>query len=130
MKPSKVLRIILFVLGLILIVLGSWRLLDPVNFFANSGSVLDSDIGLLNEVRGSDGVVAGFGLLIVLGAFIEKLTYTSTLVSIVLFLSYGTARLIGVAMDGYPGEEIVRGIIFEFIFGLIAVFALYKYREK
>ena len=65
-----------------------------------------------------------------LGVFMEKLTYTSTLVSIVIFLSYGIARILAVAMDGNPGEKIVQGIFFEFVSGLIAVFAFYKYREK
>jgi len=66
MKNSKVLKVILFLLGLVLIVLGAWRLTDPITFFANSGIVLSNDVGLLNEARVSGGVVVGFGLLIML----------------------------------------------------------------
>ena len=130
MKNSIVLKIILIVLGLLLTALGSWRLFDPITFFENSGLLLDNNAGLLNEARATGGVVTGFGLLIFSGAFIRKLSYTSTIAAIVLFLGFGIARLIGFSMDGNPGETITQGIIFEFVLGLIGVFALFKYREK
>ena len=130
MKNSKVLKAILILLGLLLTVLGLWRLLAPISFFENSGLILINDAGLLNEARGTGGCVAGFGLLIFLGAFIQKLSYTSTIAAIVLFLSFGIARLIGIALDGNPGEELIQGMIMEFVFGLLGVFAFFKYREN
>ena len=130
MKNSIVLKIILIVLGLLLTALGSWRLFDPITFFENSGLILENNAGLLNEARATGGVVAGFGLLILSGAFNRKLSYTSTIAAIVLFLGFGIARLIGFAMDGNPGEAIIQGVIFEFFLGFIAVFAFLKYRAK
>jgi hypothetical protein len=130
MKNSKVLKAILIIFGLLLIGLGSWRLIDPIGFFQNSGLVLDNHVGLLNEARATGGVVVGFGLLILLGAFIKKLSYTSTIAAIVLFFGFGVARLIGFAMDGNPGDPLMQGIVIEFALGLIGVFALLKYREK
>ena len=129
MRTSKVLKAILIVLGLLLIGIGLWRLFDPIGFFQNSGITLDNQAGLLSEARATGGAVVGFGLLILLGAFIQKLSYTSTIAAIVLFLGFGVARLIGFAMDGNPGDGVIQGIIIEFIFGLIAVFALFKYRD-
>ena len=130
MRTSKVLKAILIVLGLLLIGIGFWRLFDPICFFQNSGITLDNQAGLLSEARATGGAVVGFGLLILLGAFIQKLSYTSTIAAIVLFLGFGVARLIGFAMDGNPGDGVIQGIIIEFVLGLIAVFALFKYREK
>jgi len=130
MRTSKVLKAILIVSGLLLIGIGSWRLFDPIGFFQNSGITLDNQAGLLNEARATGGAVLGFGSLILLGAFIQKLSYTSTIAAIVLFLGFGVARSIGFAMDGDPGEGVIQGIIIEFVFGLIAVFALFKYRER
>ena len=129
MKKSKILKGILLILGLVLILLGSWRLFDPIGFFENSGILLSNDVGLLSEARATGGAVVGFGILVLAGAFIQKHSYTSTLVSIVLFLSFGIARLIGWGLDGNPGEKLIQGIIFEFAFGLLGVFALFKYRE-
>ena len=130
MKDSKVLKIILFLLGLILFILGSWRLINPISFFENSGLALSYDVGLLNEARATGGVVVGFGILILLGTFFQKLSYTSTIAAFVIFLSFGFSRVIGIILDGNPGESIIQGILFEFTFGLLGLFALYKYRDK
>lgn len=130
MKNSKVLKGILILLGLNLTVLGSWRLIDPIAFFEFSGMILSNDVGLLSEARGAGGAVVGFGILILLGVFNQKLSYTSTIVAIVLYLGFGVARVIGFVLDGNPGEMIVQGIIGEFVFGFLGVFALFKYREK
>jgi len=130
MKNSKVLKGILILLGLNLTVLGSWRVIDPITFFEFSGLILSNDIGLLNEARAAGGAVAGFGLLILLGVINQKLSYTSTITAIVLYLGFGVARLISYTLDGNPGEMIMTGMTGEFVFGLIGVFALIKYREK
>ena len=130
MKNSKVLKGILIVLGLLLAVIGSWRLFDPIAFFENSGLILSNEAGLLSEARATGGVVVGFGLVVLLGAFSQRLSYTSTIAAIVVFLGFGIARVIGFALDGNPGEGVIQGIIIEFVSGLLAVFALFKYREK
>ena len=130
MKNSKILKGIQILLGLLLTVLGSWRLFDPIAFFENSGIVLINDFGLLSEARGTGGVVVGAGLVIILGAFNQRLSFTSTITAIVIFLGFGIARIIGFGIDGNPGEGVIQGIVFEFVFGLLAVFALFKYREK
>ena len=130
MKNSKVLKGILILLGLNLTVLGSWRVIDPITFFEFSGLILSNDIGLLNEARAAGGAVAGFGLLILLGVINQKLSYTSTITAIVLYLGFGVARLISYTLDGNPGEMIMTGMTGEFVFGLIGVFALIKCREK
>jgi hypothetical protein len=129
MKNSKILKGILILLGLLLIVIGSWRLFDPIAFFENSGIVLSNEVGLLSEARATGGAVVGFGLIIILGAFNKRLSYTSTISAIVIFLGFGIARLIGFGLDGIPGEGIIQGIIIEFVLGLLSVFALLKYRE-
>lgn len=72
MKNSKVLKAILLVTGLPLTVMGSWRVFDPVSFYAFSGMTLDPSINILSEARGAGGVVAGFGLLILSGIFVKK----------------------------------------------------------
>jgi len=128
MKNSKVLKGILIVLGLPLIIFGLWRLLDPISFFNFSGLLLSTDAGLLSEARGAGGAILGFGILIFLGAFNKKLAFTSTIVAMILFLGFGMARIISLVVDGNPGSMIFQGIIGEFVFGLLAVFLLIKYR--
>ena len=130
MKNSKVLKGILILIGINLVVLGLWRLLNPIGFFDFSGLLLSADAGLLNEARGTGGAIIGFGLLILLGAFKKKLAFTSTIVAIILLFGFGIARIISVVIDGNPGEALYKGIIGEFVMGSIALFALIKYRER
>ncbi len=130
MKDSKFLKGILILLGVFLTIMGFWRLIDPIAFFEYSGLILTNNAGLLNEARGTGGAIIGFGLIILLGAFKKKLTYTSTIVAMVLFFGFGIARVIGFALDGNPGDALLKGIIFEFVFGVLALFALIKYRDK
>ena len=130
MKNSKVLKGILLYLGGNLIVIGSWRLLDPISFALTNDMDLNGQISLINEARGAAGAIVGFGILIVLGAFIKRLTYTSAIVGPILYLGYGLARLLSFTIDGYPGEMAMVGMIGEFIVGGIGLFGLIKYSEK
>ncbi len=113
-----------------LIVFGAWRVALPIEFYNFSGLTLDNDIGILSEARGAGGAILGLGILIFLGAFFPSLTFTSIIVLIVVFLSYGLARLLGIAADGAPGPDIIKGIISEFIAAPIGIFAFLKYRKK
>jgi hypothetical protein len=130
MKNSKVLKTILFFSGLLLTVVGAAILFAPVASSARNGIELGSNISLLNDVRASGGVVLGSGVLILLGAFMARLTFTSTVVSIVIYLSYGISRILSIVMDGMPVEGLVRATIVEILIGLVGVFALIKYREN
>ncbi len=130
MKNSKVLKGILIFLGLFLILIGSWRLIDPIAAFEGLGLTLSEDVGLLNEARGTAGAMIGFGVLILLGAFKKKLTFTSTLIATIFFLSFGVARIMAVILDGNPGNALWTGIISEFTFGFLALFALIKYYDE
>jgi hypothetical protein len=130
MKNSKVLKGILIFLGFFLIIIGSWRLIDPVTAFESLGLILSEDVGLLNEARGAAGAMVGLGFLILFGAFKKKITFTSTLVATVFFLGFGIARVIGIILDGNPGDALLKGIISEFAFGFLALFALIKYRYR
>ena len=130
MKNSKVLKGILLYLGGNLIVIGLWRLLDPISFALTNDMDLNGQISLINEARGAAGAIVGFGILIVLGVFIKRLTYTSAIVGPILYLGYGLARLLSFTIDGYPGEMAMVGMIGEFIVGGIGLFGLIKYSEK
>jgi Domain of unknown function (DUF4345) len=130
MQDSKVLRGALFMFGALLLVLGGWRVTDPVAFHAHHGLTIEASAGMLNEARGAGGAVVGFALVILSGAFVDQLRFTSTVAAAVLFLSYAAARLYGFASDGHPGAMVIQGITFEIIFGAAAVALMLKYRTR
>jgi hypothetical protein len=129
MENSKVLKVVLIISGLIAVFIGGAVLLTPVAFYATNGIDLGGNISLLNEIRAPGGALLAFGILIIFGAFLTELTFTSILLSTVLFLSYGLSRIISMVADGKPAETLIQAAILEIIIGLVCVFALVKYRE-
>ena len=116
MQNSMILKTILLGLGLLLFVLGGWRLTDPVSYFALHEIELGNDANMLNEARAAGGMVAASALVIMLGAFLPAMAFTSSVFSVIVFLSFGFARLYAIAADGVPSEMILQGVFFEFLF--------------
>ena len=130
MKNSKPLKIILFISGLLLAIIGSSILFAPIGFSARNGIELGENISLLNDTRAAGAGLMISGIVILLGAFIQQLSFTSVIISIIAYLSYGFGRLISIAIDGAPTEGLIKATVVEMIIGLISVFALYKFRIK
>ena len=130
MKNSKPLKIILFISGLLLAVIGSAILFAPIGFSARNGIELGKNISLLNDTRAAGAGLLISGLVILLGAFIQQLSFTSIIISIIAHLSYGFGRLISIVIDGVPTEGLIKATVVEMIIGFISVFALYKFRIK
>lgn len=130
MRNSKVVKTILFVSGLILLGIGAVTLFAPVAFLGTSGIDLGGQVNLLSEIRAAGGALLASGTLIILGVFVAKLTFTSTVIAIMVYLSYGVARILGMAIDGLPAQEFVVVTVVEIVIGLAGVFALLNYQEN
>ena len=46
-----------------------------------------------------------------------------------VFLPLGLGRLIGLALDGNPGAGVIQGMAIELVFGVLALYAFFKYRD-
>ena len=130
MKNSKVLKTILLISGLIASGIGATILVAPGAFYATYGIELGGNLSLLNEIRASGGALLASGLLIMSGAFVDKLAFTAAVVSTLLYLSYGLSRVMSIAIDGMPVEGLVQAAVIEIVTGLACIFALVKYSEK
>ena len=130
MKNSNVIKTVLIFSGLISSGIGGAILFNPVAFYATYGIELAGNISLFNEIRAPGGALMASGILIMLGAFVDKLTFTAVVVSTLLYLSYGLSRILSIAIDGMPAEGLVQAAALEIVIGLVCVFVLVKYREK
>ena len=86
------------------------------------------DTSLLNETRGAGGLITAAGLVIISGVFFPAMAFASTVISVLVFLSFAIARIVGIAVDGLPNEMILQGLFFEFLFGCFGAFAMLRYR--
>ena len=130
MKNSKVLKTILLISGLIASAMGATILFAPGAFYATYGIELGGNLSLLNEIRASGGTLLASGILIMSGAFVDKLAFTAAVVSTLLYLSYGLSRVMSIGIDGMPVEELVQAAVLEIVIGLACIFALIQYAEK
>ena len=129
MKESMVFRVILIVLALTLVVFGGWRLVDPNGFLTFSGLELSDDAGVLSEMRGAGGIIMVSGFVVSLGVFLNVWSRTSVVLAAMVFLSLGLGRLMGIALDGSPGAGVIQGMAIELVFGVLALYAFFKYRD-
>ena len=130
MKNSKAVKAILIVSGFLLMGLGAATLFAPVEFLGTSGINLGGQVNLLSEIRAPGATLLASGIVILLGVFVPKLTFTSTVLSILIFLSYGIGRIIGIAADGFPAQELVAATVVEIIIGVAGLFVLIRYQER
>ena len=129
MKNFEFVRIALILFGLIGILIGGALLFAPITFESSAGIMLDDNISLLSEIRSYGGMVLSGGVIILLGAFIPSLTYTSLVIASLLYLSIGISRIFAIAVDGIPSGSLVSAMIAEIVIGGICVLMLLK-RDK
>ncbi len=118
------LKTLLLIAGLAGLAIGISVLFMPHPFYASSGIDLGQNPSLLSEVRAPGGALLACGLLIILGAFVDTLTFTALVVSAWMYLAYGLSRGLSIWVDGMPAPILVAAMVAEFLIGLSAVFAL------
>ena len=118
--------VVLLISGLLVFTFaGILRLTNPVkNYLKNSGIKLENEVNLLSEVRGMSSVMMFGGIIIVLGIFIARLTITSHVVAILLFLGYAFGRSLSIGLDGKPNKLLINGLISEIVLGALNIFCL------
>ena len=130
MKNSKVLKVILFLCGLAFIIAGCVALFNPVGFTARNGIDIVDNFSLLNDYRSMGGLLLGSGIIIMLGVIHARMTFTSTVVAAVVYTVFALGRVVSIVLDGIPAEGLVKATVVESILGLLAIFALVKFRES
>ncbi len=129
MKNSKVLKAFLILSGLLLTFIGGTTLFIPVEMKASAGIDIAQNISVINDIRAFSALLFTVGVLTILGAFTHKLTYTSILISSMLFLSLGGGRLLSILMDGMPVDGLTKATMLEFVFGIIGTLLFVKHKE-
>ena len=121
-------KVILFIAGLVAAAVGGAILFVPAEFHATTGITLGDNISLLNEIRASGGALLAGGILVLAGAFRERLAYTSAIVAAVFYFGYGLSRLFSMAIDGTPHTGLLQAAALEIIVGFACLYAFKKLR--
>lgn len=129
MQNSKVLKAILIICGVIFILAGSVALFSPVGFTERNGIDIAGNLSLFSDYRAMGGLILGPGIIILLGAIHHRMAFTSTVVAAVVYMTFSLGRILSILLDGLPAEGLIRATVLETVLGLLAVFALVKYRD-
>lgn len=99
--------IFLFLAGLLLLVIGGSILFTPQTFYAGDGILLGRDPSLLSEIRAPGGLLTGSALVILTGLFRPQLRSLALMLAVLVYGSFGLSRLVGLALDGAPSQNLV-----------------------
>eukprot|EP01084_Bolivina_argentea_P110077 196613_1 len=122
--------VILCIVGLVPTFAGGFRFLSPISALLKGLGITlfkdeeSYDVGLVNEITGTGGHLCAAGIVIVVGAFVEKLTSTSIIVAFIVFWGFAIARIFRMCFDGNPGKGVIQGLIIELVLGLLAIIAM------
>jgi hypothetical protein len=126
MHPTKTLRALLVLAGLTAGAIGATILFAPAAFHATHGIELGADASLLSEVRAPGGALLVLGLLMLVGVFARSFTLASTSIAAAVYLAYGAARLLSLALDGVPDPGLVAAAGIELAIGAACAVALVR----
>lgn len=121
---SRLTFVFLFIAGLLLLAIGGTILLAPHALHAGNGIVLGNDPNLLSEIRAPGGLLVGSAVLILLGVFRPSLRSLAVMLTVLVYGSFGLARLLGLALDGMPATGIVAATVIELVVATIGVMML------
>ncbi len=129
-NKTMLLKFLLVIAGLILLSVALPITFTPHSFYASSGIELSNDINLLNELRAAAGLLISAGILIIAGAFVKPLFYTANMLAALIYLSYGSARILSIIFDGLPNNNLIAATLIELVMGLACLMVALHYNKR
>lgn len=126
---SKLVPTLLQLNGWVAALIGSFIMLDPITMLAPYGLQSELTAGLLSELRAPGGLLIGCGLMIVRCSLDSDLYRLGLTTSVLVYGSYGAARLLGFLLDGQPPIEILTAFAIEFVLFTLALYSYWKIRQ-
>ncbi len=129
---------LLFICGAILLTIGLSITLSPESFYAETMLSDPAAIGeanlfhntsLINELRAPAGMLLASGVFVVLACVRKPLRPYAWLLSAMIYLPYGLARVYGFLIDGLPHQSLVYAAALEILLGAMCL-ALFLYKNR
>jgi len=117
-KLAKTQKAILLVAGALLILVSTFILASPVDFYASNSIELGANVSLLNELKAPAGLLLAAGLFMIGAVFVRGMADMATSLAALIYLSYAVSRFASMAFDGVPATGLVQAAALEGIVGL------------
>lgn len=122
MTPLPI-RLLLHVAGWLLFLIGVTILLDPHAVFASNGIPLSTNPDLLSEIRAPGGLLTAAAIVMVRGALRHDGAHPALLVGMIVYGSYGVARVVAMALDGPPATPLIAVTVLELVVAILCAAA-------
>ena len=109
--------------GALLLLIGSYIVLAPAEFYAANDITLGGNISLRNELKAPAGFLLAAGTLMLVAVFVRSLRDLALLLAAMTYLSYALARYGSMAMDGTPAQGLVQAAALELVIGVLCALA-------
>ncbi len=119
-------KAILLVAGALLILVGTFIIASPADFYAANSIELGANVSLLNELKAPAGMLLVAGLFMIGAIFMRGMADTATALAALIYLSYALSRYLSMTLDGLPAAGLVQAAALEAIVGLacLAILAI------
>lgn len=124
LKGQLAIRLLLLISGMVAIGIAVAILFAPSVFYAAYGIEFAGDISMTNEMKAPAGVLLVAGLVMLAGVVRTQSMSTSLVAATAIYLPYGMARLISMAIDGLPHGGLVSAALFEIAIGAVCLLTL------
>jgi len=121
-------RLLLGLGGVTAIMLSIAILFLPGPFYASYGIEVEGATALLNELKAPALVILTLGAVQVMGVFRKQERQGALGAGLLLYLGFGSARLVALATDGAPPLSLQAVLVFELIVGLLFLLAYVRNR--
>ncbi|MEM7069890.1 MAG: DUF4345 family protein [Pseudomonadota bacterium] len=123
-RLEKTQKVVLFIAGVLLIVVGVLVTTSPDEFYAANNIELNANVNLINELKAPAGMLLGAGLFMILGVFVRSFSNSAMWLATLIYLSYASSRFVSMASDGIPATGLVQAAALEAFVGLICLVIL------
>jgi hypothetical protein len=117
-------KAVLLVAGSLLILIGSFIMISPVDFYASNSIELGANVSLLNELKAPAGLLLTAGLYMIGAIFLRSQVDTALSLAALMYLSYAASRIVSMLFDGVPTAGLVQAVTLETVVGLACLGAL------
>ena len=123
-RLAKTQTALLLVAGALLILVGTFILASPADFYASNNIELGANVSLLNELKAPAGFLLAAGLFMIGAIFVRSQADTALWLAALIYLSYAGSRFVSMAFDGVPAVGLVQAAALEGVVGVACLAVL------
>jgi hypothetical protein len=110
--------------------IGAFILAAPHAFYASYGIELGYDPSLLSELRAPGAGLAALGAVMLTGLLRSAMVQPAIVAAFTVYLAFPAGRIVGIAFDGMPSDNIVGALLLELAIAALCAFAFRPSAER